>query len=325
MSQMEKSEKATQYKLDKAREQGQVAKSVELNAAISLLTCIIVLSALWKTDLITLKHLMSNLLINSGNFHFTLTSLNALFKLLLMSICLQALPLGFSIILNIILTTIVQTGFVWSTKPLTPDMNRLNFIQGLKRFFSVKLLFDGAKTSFKLISFIAVLTLSFKAKSGQFLMLMHQAPQTYPALLMSLLFQVMIELFLTLSVIALVDILFCRWKYAKDQRMSKQELKDEYKQREGDPKVKAKLKQLQREMRARAASLKQVQHADVLITNPTHIAIALQFKRGAMPAPKVICKAKQQVKWHCWPKKQRIVMVLKSLKTNPLPAVSIKP
>ena len=112
---------------------------------------------------------------------------------------------------------------------------------------------------------------------------------------MGLFFKLAMEIFLLITAIALIDILFSRWKYAKDQRMSKQELKDEYKQREGDPKIKAKIKQLQKEMRARTASLKQVRHADVLITNPTHIAIALQFKRGEMPAPKVICKVRGEM------------------------------
>ena len=96
----------------------------------------------------------------------------------------------------------------------------------------------------------------------------------------------------------MIDKLYTRWKFAKDNRMSKQELKDEYRQREGDPKIKAKIKQLQQQLRQKTASLEQIKTADVIITNPTHLAIALKYDRGLMPAPKVVCKAQGELVKH---------------------------
>jgi flagellar biosynthetic protein FlhB/flagellar biosynthetic protein FliR/FlhB len=291
MSQMEKTEKATPHKLNKAREQGQVAKSTDFISSLTLLTSLILITALWSTDLQKISSNLSQLLISSHDFHFTLTNITQLFNTLLLSTVSMLLPLGLAIIITVILSTVVQTGFVWSTKPLTPDFKRLNFIQGFKRFFSIKLLFDGGKQSFKLVIVCSVLVLSFKQQLPTLLDLTQISTKAYPATLMHCFLTLGFQLFLVLFVASLIDLLFTRWKYGKDNRMSKQEVKDEHKQREGDPKIKAKIKQLQREMRAKADSIKNVKQADVVITNPTHLAIALKYNRHTMPAPKVICKA----------------------------------
>ena len=115
---------------------------------------------------------------------------------------------------------------------------------------------------------------------------------------MALFSKLLLQLILILFALAMIDKLYTRWKFAKDNRMSKQEIKDEHKQREGDPKIKSRIRQLQQKMRQKTASLNQVQTADVVITNPTHLAIALKYDRGLMPAPKVVCKAQGELAKH---------------------------
>ena len=105
----------------------------------------------------------------------------------------------------------------------------------------------------------------------------------------------MLQLLVLLFALAIIDKLYTRWKFGKDNRMSKQELKDEYRQREGDPKIKSKMKQLQHQLRQKTASLEHVKTADVVITNPTHLAVVLKYDRGLMPAPKVVCKAQGEL------------------------------
>lgn len=291
MSQAEKTEKATSYKLQKQKEKGQVAKSAEFNSAITLLSGLIVFSALWSGQLETIKALLKQLLISSGQLHFSLNNIQQLFNHMLTQLITLFLPISLAIVITVVFTTILQTGFVWSAAALKLDMKRLNIIQGVKRYFSLKLLFDGGKNSVKFILLCVCFAISLKHQLPRLLKLSLVSPANYPDELTSIGLTVSFHLFIVLLSLSLIDYLFTRWKYAKDNRMSKQEVKDEHKQREGCPKIKAKIKQLQQEMRKRSASIANVKQADVLITNPTHLAIGLQYKRGEMPAPKVICKA----------------------------------
>ncbi|MCC5792171.1 MAG: EscU/YscU/HrcU family type III secretion system export apparatus switch protein [Legionellaceae bacterium] len=287
---MEKTEKATRYKLDKAREKGQVAKSAEWISAITLLCTLVMLRAFWQTDWQQLQIEMRHLLMASGHFHFSLSNLVHLMQHILMYLLGLFVPLAMALILAASLASLMQTGFIWSPEALKPDLKRLHLMQSLRRFFSIKLLFDSGKNSLKFISALILLSLSFYTLLPKLHPLLQQHPTTYANQLLALFFRLGMQLFVLLCVFAMLDVLFSRWKFGRDQRMSKQEVKDEHKQREGDPKIKAKIKQLQRELRARTASIQQVKTADVIITNPSHIAVALQYKRGQMPAPKVVCK-----------------------------------
>lgn len=291
MSEMNKTEQATPYKLEKQREKGQVAKSGELNGAMTLFVALIVLSALWTKHLSQLTSWLSQCLISSATVAVTLNSVTHLFKRSLLHLSALLLPLALAIIITVVLMTVLQTGWVWSTQSLAPDFKRLNLAHGFKRYFSVKLLFEGGKHSLKILLICITLSISIKHHLPQLLYLTQQTPLTYPKQLMSLGLTTGFHLFLVLFLFGIIDGLFTRWKYAKDNRMTKQEIKDEHKHREGDPKIKAKIKQVQKELLHRSASLNRVKEADVLITNPTHLAIGLKYHRGEMPAPQVICKA----------------------------------
>ena len=286
----EKTEKATPHKLQKAKEQGHVSKSIELNTCVFLLVLLGVATALWPSSLFQIKQLITHLFYMNTHIPFSVDTMSQLQQFLLSKLTFLWLPFALAGMLAIILSTIAQTGFVWSGKPLAPDFKRLDLAKGFKRLFSTKLLFDAGKNSLKLSSVFLLLYISLKHELLTFLSFMKQSPAQFPALLIALLSKITLQMLVLLFALAMIDKLYTRWKFGKDNRMSKQELKDEYRQREGDPKIKSKIKQLQHQLRQKTASLDQVKTADVVITNPTHLAVVLKYDRGLMPAPKIVCK-----------------------------------
>ena len=291
----EKTEKATAYKLHKAKEKGQVSKSVELNTCISLLVMLGMITALWPNQLQEIQNLMRHLLNNAANFQVTIDNISRIQQFILSKMITLWLPLALAGGLAIVLSTMAQTGLVWSTTPLIPDFKRLNFIQGFKKLCSLKTCFDTVKNILKLTLCCLLLFFTIKQQLPSILQLNLTHPALHPQIMMHFILKLIFQLLIVLSLVACLDTFYTRWKFNKDNRMSKPEVKDEYKQKEGDPKIKSKIKQLQNQLRQKTASLKQVKTADVVITNPTHLAIALKYERGTMPAPKVICKAQGEM------------------------------
>lgn len=291
----EKTEKATQYKLQKAKEKGQVSRSTELVTNISLLVFLGMMTALWPKHIHELRELIRHLFYLAGHLQFSLEHIQQIQQYLLSQILSLWLPFAMTRVLAIVLANLAQTGVVWSTTPLIPDFKRLNAVQGFKKLFSIKTCFETAKSTLKLIIAFIFLFFTLKQQLPALLQLALTPAAQHPNVMMHFLLKLLFQLILLLSTLAIMDTLYTRWKYAKDQKMSKQEVKDEYKQREGDPKIKAKIKQLQQQLRQKTASLKQVKTADVVITNPTHLAIALKYDRSSMPAPKVVCKAQGEM------------------------------
>ena len=291
----EKTEKATPWKLQKAKEQGQVSKSTELNTCVFMLVLLGVGTALWPSSLFEIKQLITHLFYLTTHLPFSVNSMSQLQQFLLSQLTLLWLPFALAGMLSIILSTIAQTGFVWSGKPLAPDFKRLDIAKGFKRLFSSKLLFDAGKNTLKLSLVFLLLYLSLKHELPALLGFMKTSPANLPSLVIKLISKIMLQLLVLLFALAIIDKLYTRWKFGKDNRMSKQELKDEYRQREGDPKIKSKMKQLQHQLRQKTASLEHVKTADVVITNPTHLAVVLKYDRGLMPAPKVVCKAQGEL------------------------------
>lgn len=294
----EKTEKATPYKLLKAKEKGQVSKSVELTTCVFLLVLLGIETALWPKQLHEIKELMRHLFYLAAHMKFSQDNLSHLQQFILAQFISLWLPFALAGTLAIALANTAQSGFVWSSAPLIPDLKRLNIIQGFKKLCSIKTCFDTVKNTLKLVISFIFLFFVLKHQINYLIQLILIPTPQQPALIMHFLLKLMFQLIIVLSLLTLLDLFYTRWKFAKDQRMSKQEVKDEYKQREGDPKIKYKIKQLQHQLRQKTASLKQIKTADVLITNPTHLAIALKYDRLSMPAPKVVCKAQGELVVH---------------------------
>lgn len=291
----EKTEKATPHKLKKAKEKGQVSKSTELTTYITLLVGLIALVLLIPRQVKAIQSMMSHLLHLAGTLSFNTDTLSHLTRILFTTLIMLWLPLIVIVLISITLSTLVQTGVTWSPAALVPNLNRLNLGQGLKRLLSINNMFDATKSLLKLILSLILVFFIFKAQLGQLIVNALSQPQVNPQLLTGFILNNSLKACLLLLALAFIDKRFTQWKFNKDQKMSKHEVKEEYRQKEGDPKIKNKIKQLQLQLRKKTAALKQVKNADVIITNPTHIAIALKYERGEMPAPKVLYKAQDKM------------------------------
>jgi flagellar biosynthetic protein FlhB/flagellar biosynthetic protein FliR/FlhB len=291
----EKTEKATAYKLQKSREKGQVNKSMELTTSLSLLVLLGMISALWPKILAELQYLMRNLLKQATKTELSLDKMHELQHFILKSLSSLWLPIAMAGVLTVILSTILQTGPVWTSTPLIPDFKRLSMTQGFKKLCSLKTCFETLKSLIKLTTASILIYVLIKHQLPKILPLALNHPKYDAAPMMSILLNLIFKLLMLLTSLAILDKLYTNWNYSKINRMSKQEVKDEHKQRDGDPKIKAKIKQLHYQLRQKTASLKQVATADVVITNPTHLAIALKYDAKLMPAPKVVCKAQDNM------------------------------
>jgi flagellar biosynthetic protein FlhB len=193
-------------------------------------------------------------------------------------------------VLAAVIANIVQTGPVFSAFPIKPDFQRLNPATGFKRVFSVKTLVETGKTLVKLAVFGTVAYLAISAVLPKLIATMDMDPRSYFGVLTGHATSLIFKLLLALVLIALADLAYSRWDYGRQMMMSRRELKEEIKRREGDPQVRARIRELQKEAAKRAKSLKRLPEADVLITNPQHFAVALAYDRKRMRSPAVIAK-----------------------------------
>lgn len=196
-------------------------------------------------------------------------------------------PVWAAVAVAAVLINLAQVGFMISLKRIKPDLKKINPLSGFKRFMSLRLLFDLAKNLGKLglVAGVAYIT-------------MMEAWEELPGLvdmetidiflyLMNLCLILFWRCLLAYVVLAVLDWAYQKWDFEKNLKMSKQEIKDEYKQTEGDPKVKSRIRSLQMEM-SRKRMMAEVPGADVVITNPTHLAVALKYDAAAMPAPTIV-------------------------------------
>ena len=199
-------------------------------------------------------------------------------------------PLFGAVAIAAIVGSVAQTGAIFTFHPLTPDFTRLNPVQGAKRFFTVRVVYDALRSLFKLLVLGAVLALVVKHEIPRLVALMTIDPVAHAKGMLGVIASLLAKLTLAMLVIAAIDLLYTRWEFGKKMRMSRRDMKDEHKQREGDPRVRSRLRQLRLELLKRTQALGKVPGADVVITNPTHLAVAIAYRHGDMAAPQVLCK-----------------------------------
>ncbi len=284
-----KTEKATPRRRQKAREEGKVLKSQDLPVAFSLFFTAVLLffylSYLFKTLNVLFIYTFQNLSLNFVSpIFFTL-----LFKLLFL-----LFPVFLFLLVVGIFSNAVQFGFLFTFKPLVPKLENINPIKGLGRLFSLKSLFEATKSTIKLVLAFILGYYSVKFFSLKFysLPLLSFYQQVY------FLGKVIVLLFFIFGLfsfpVALLDFFYRRWEYEESLKMSKEEVKEERKQYEGHPVIKSAIRKRQREIATRRM-MAEVPKADVVITNPTHYAVALKYERGKMHAPKVVAKGVDNV------------------------------
>ena len=285
-----RTEQATPSKLEEARRRGQVAKSLDFNSFFVVVGGLGMLYA-WgdvfaRQALIIARAIFEQ----AGNVDFDVPHLTTWFESVTVAVAYLLAPFFVTAVLVMVAANIVQTGPTFSTFPLKPDLQRINPVEGFKRLFSLKMLFEGFKSVIKLALFGATAYFVLSSLMPGLLGLMNIDPKAYVPLLLDQTAQLVFKLALVILIVALLDFTYTRWDFSKKMMMSQREIMEEVKRREGDPLIRAKIRELQKEAAKRSKSLARVPDADVLITNPTHFAVALRYEQGAMSAPWVIAK-----------------------------------
>ena len=284
------SEQATPYKLEEARKKGNVSKSNDFTAMAMLAALVVSVYANGWDALRQTLRLQQGLLTHAGQRDWSVDGIAAWCGRLLIEMLNVLGPLFLTLAVVAVAVNLFQTGPVFSFHPLVPDLTRVSPATGFKRLFSMRTLFEAAKSCVKLLVLGAVLYMLVKNAVPGLIGLTTMEPKGYARVLIELCGSLLGKLVLTLLVIALLDLMFSRWEYAKRMRMSKRDVKDETKNRDGDPRIRARIRQLRQEVLKRSKAVSRAKDADVLITNPTRIAVALSYKHGSSGAPQVIAK-----------------------------------
>jgi flagellar biosynthesis protein FlhB len=290
MARPEQTEKPTAKRRHEARQRGQVPRSQELPGSIIFFAAVLLIYGLFSHAMEGVESSVQTAFAHAGtnqepNIHSAWVLIvramapYAVFLLLLFGV---AFVLG-------ILANVGQFGFVFSAKPLQPSFSKINPITGFARLFSKQILVNLAKQILKLAAVVIILyetiaqNLGFLAQIGQ------TTPQGYLMMVANLIFSIAWKFGLLLVVIGILDHIWMRYQYEDSLKMTKQEVKDEWRQSEGNPEAKAALKRRQREF-ARRRMMAAIPRATVVVTNPTHFAVALEWNELEMEAPVVTAK-----------------------------------
>jgi flagellar biosynthetic protein FlhB len=290
-----KTEQATGRHLDKAREHGDVLSSHELKTGAALIGMLVVVWLIAPMMIHSLKPMLANMLEHMGDIRVQSTedladlSATILLRLALVMIVPFAVMMGIGVT-----ASIAQTGWMFTLERIMPKFSKINPLAGLKRMFSLNSVVDLLKSIAKLIAVASACYFLLQPKLKE---LEHLASMELPSVL-AYLHSVVIRLMMTVVImmitIAGADWFYQRFSFQKKMRMSRQEVKDENKDTEGDPMVKARLRGL-RIARARQRMMAAVPKADVIITNPTHYACALAYDQEKMNAPMLIAKGRDNI------------------------------
>jgi flagellar biosynthetic protein FlhB len=285
----EKTEQPTPKKRRELKEKGEVAKSKELPSVAVLLSALMALSFFGSY---MYNHVQ---IIMKGAFAFpTMNDLNVSEFMkyahdLVSRFIVLLSPLFGAIFITAILSNIMQVGFIVSGESITPKFSKIDPIKGFGRMFSKQALMELFKSVLKLIIVGGVAFLTVKGEMKNFSLLADMETNTIFIYILKIFFKIFIRCSMAMIVLVVIDYIFQKWEFENRIKMTKQEVKDEFKKSEGDPLIKSRIRSIQMEM-ARRRMMQAVPDADVVITNPTHLAVALKYDSLTMNAPKVIAK-----------------------------------
>ena len=288
----EKTEQPTDKKRGDARNKGQVAKSQELNAAFVLLAGFLGLRILWEYIYGNIAGYAIHVFSNLGQ-STTTEAISEIFLGIMILLGKTALPIMLGIMVFGLAVNIYQVGFLFTTEPIGFKLDKLNPINGFGRIFSKRSLIELFKSIFKIIVIGFFLYLFLKDEIPYMPYFIYYDLEHSLAEIAEKIFAMAFQVIGVIFVLAVADYAYQKWQMTQDLMMTKQEVKDEYKQAEGDPQIKGKIKQKQREM-AMMRMMQEVPKADVIVTNPTHLAVAIMYQAG-MVAPVVLAKGQDLV------------------------------
>ena len=310
----ERTEKATPRRREKAREEGRVARSQELNSAVILCLGSLILYFLGPNLVSQLKEFMTYSFSEAPLISITSDSLVAIFTSRIWAFFAMMGPIFGILALVAYGVNVLQVGVMFTTKPLEPKVDKLNIVSGFKRMVSVRSLFTLVRDVLKLalISFIGYKAITSNLDS--FFLLSDNSVSVFAGAMGTTALITTLQISAVILILAVLDYAYQKYDFEKNIRMSKQDIRDEMKDTEGSPQVKSRIRQIQREM-SRKRMMQEIPKADVVVTNPTHLAVALKYAPDEMESPMVLAKGERLVA-------QRIKDVARE---NDVPVVENKP
>lgn len=285
----ERTEQATPRKIQEARRKGQVARSTDLTGALCLLAMVALLYAIKDQFFLDLQRYLAGYFSEVAHLHASEKSpVSLLNDATLFSLKLLAPFFGLALLV-VTASNLVQVGFLFSPEALKPKGMTLNPMSGLQRMFSSRSMVELVKSVLKIVIIGGITYYLIKANLRDLLLVFNRSPDG--------IYQAIIGFILTVAwwgslaylALSLLDYMYQRYDYNKSLRMSKQEVKEEFRQTEGDPHVKSKQREMRRSMSMNKI-ISEVPQATVVVTNPTHLAVALRYQQGEMSAPRVVAK-----------------------------------
>ena len=288
----EKTEEPTSKKREDAKKKGQVARSQELNTAAVLLIGFFIIKVLWEYiyeniagyTIYIFSHLSESV---------TVESVTEIFIGIMILLAKTALPVMFAIMIAGLGINLFQVGITISSEKLEPKLDNLNPINGFGRIFSKRSLVELFKSLFKIAVIGFFLFRYLRDQIGHMPEFIYFDLEQSLVEMADIIFTLAFQVIAVIIVLAALDFAYQRWQTTQDLMMTKQEVKDEMKQVEGDPQIKGKIRQKQRQM-AMSRMMQEVPKADVIVTNPTHFAVALMYHQG-MIAPLVVAKGQDLI------------------------------
>lgn len=284
-----KTEEPTDRKLKKLRDDGNVPKSKEVSNFFMILGMI---GAMMLTIPLTLEGILNifgSVFSDAGNIRLSSgPAIGNYLATIIYEGFFALIPTLGILLVFAAAGSFVQTGFIFTFKPIKPQLSRISLIKGLEKLFSVKSLMEFLKSLFKLVVLSFILFGILYVERNEFLLLVDKSVGLITSITQTMIIRMLMGTLAIVFLLAVIDWLFQKAQFTKEQRMSRKELKDEFKESEGDPHVKNRQRQLRQE-RARARMMQEVPKADVVLTNPTHFSVALKYDEDRA-APYVVAK-----------------------------------
>lgn len=288
----EKSEQATPKRREEARKKGQVARSVELSSVAVLAAGLLGLWGLGGYMTRRMADLMVSTFTDGFRFELDVVTVRPHIWGWVSNFAAILAPFVVVMVLAAVLVNVAQVGVLFTGEPLVPKGDRINPASGLRRILSRRGFVELAKGLFKVGIVAYVVYVTVRSEAPRMAQMVDLDPAQIFALSNQMVLDLGLQLTLILLLLAVLDYAFQRWDYEKGLRMTRQEVREELKQQEGDPLIKARIRSIQREMSQRRM-MDDVGTADVVVTNPTHVAVALRYEPAHMLAPVVVAKGQR--------------------------------
>lgn len=285
----DKTEEATPKKKSDAKKKGQVPKSKQVSLAFTLLASTIILTMFGSYFLDSFKRIFNYIFAINAADTLSYNGIINLTIVVIFRMALIILPIAIPVMIIGVLSNIIQSGIIFTSDPIKPDISKINPMNGFKRIFSRRSFIDMLRDT--LITFI-FLYMGYKYLMGEYreiAALSFLRIDALPQAIGNIVLGILKKITLFMLVIALIDFIYQKFEFNKDLKMTKQEIKEEFKQEEGDPEVKSKRRQKQRDL-ASKRMMSKIPEASVIITNPTHYACALLYEEGQEGAPVLVAK-----------------------------------